>query len=67
MTRPQQIRYFLLAFFLYLFFRHWLGPKLNLEGWTLTISAYAFAVVIATVYLYWILKRAAGHSEEMDA
>lgn len=67
MTRPQQIRYFLLAFFLYLFFRHWLGPKFNLEGWALTISAYAFAVVIATMYVYWILKRAARPSEEKDA
>jgi Na+/melibiose symporter-like transporter len=67
MTRPQQIRYFLLAFFLYLIFRHWFGPKLNLEGWTLTISSYGFAVLIATVYLYWTLKRAARPPEEKDA
>jgi len=67
MTRSQQIRYFLLAFFLYLFFRHWLGPKFSLEGWSLTISSYVFAVVIATVYLYWILKRATRPSEEKDA
>ncbi|MCF8162480.1 MAG: hypothetical protein K9J47_10665 [Sulfuritalea sp.] len=67
MTRPQQMRYFLLAFFLYLFFRHWLGPKLSLEGWSLTISSYGFAVVIATVYLYRILKRAVRTPEEKDA
>jgi Na+/melibiose symporter-like transporter len=67
MTRPQQIRYFLLAFFLYLIFRHWLGPKMNLEGWMLTISSYGFAVVIATLYLYWILRRAARPPEEKDA
>ena len=67
MTRPQQIRYFLLAFFLYVFFRHWLGPKLNLEGWSLTISAYGFAVAKATVYMYWILKRAGRPTEKKDA
>jgi hypothetical protein len=67
MTRPQQIRYFLLAFFLYLIFRHWLGLKLNLEGWMLTISSYGFAVVISTMYLYWVIKRAARPPEEKDA
>jgi hypothetical protein len=67
MTRQQKIRYFLLAFFLYLIFRHVLGPKAGLDGWALTIAAYAFAVVIATGYLYWALRRASRHQEEKDA
>ncbi len=67
MTRLQKIRYFLFAFFLYVVFRHLLGPKLGLEGWMLTLSAYAFAVSIATGYLYWILWRASRRQKEKDA
>jgi hypothetical protein len=67
MTRPQKIRYFLFAFFLYIIFRHILGPKLGLVGWMLTIGAYAFAVSIATGYLYWMLWRASRLQKEKDA
>ena len=67
MTRLQKIRYFLFAFFLYVVFRHLLGPKLGLEGWMLTLSAYAFAVSIATGYLYRILWRASRRQKEKDA
>ena len=67
MTRLQKIRYFLFAFFLYVVFRHLLGPKLGLRGWMLTLSAYAFAVSIATGYLYWILWRASRRQKEKDA
>ena len=59
--------HFLFAFFWYVIFRHLLGPKLGLEGWMLTISAYAFAVLIATGYLYWILWRASRRQKEKDA
>ena len=67
MTRQEKIRYFLLAFFLYLIFRHVLGPKVGLDGWLLTVAAYAFAVLIATGYLYWALRRASRHQKEKDA
>ena len=67
MTRQQKIRYFLFAFFLYLIFRHVLGPKVGLDGWALTVSAYAFAVLIATGYLYWVLWRSSRHQEKKDA
>lgn len=64
MTRKEKIIYFSLSLLLFMVFRHMLGPALGLEGLTLTISAYAFAGVLATIYLYKIFLRSSSHSSD---
>jgi len=50
-TRREKIFYFSLALVLFMVFRHLLGPLLGLSGFALTASSYAFAILLATVYL----------------
>ena len=47
-------------------FRHMLGPLLGLSGLMLTIASYAFAILLATVYLYKTLLRPARRPDEKD-
>ena len=64
----QKIIYFSLAFVLYLLFRHLLGPRLGLGGWWLTISAYVFALIFPSIYLYrlWAAPERNTHTEETN-
>ena len=64
-TRREKMIYFSLALMLFFFFRHFLGPMLGLAGLTLTVAAYAFAVLTATIYLYRILLRPARKADEI--
>lgn len=59
MTRREKIVYLSLALCLFFIFRHGLGPLLGLSGLALTIASYAFAILMATIYLYLILLRPA--------
>jgi uncharacterized membrane protein required for colicin V production len=56
-TRRQKIFYFSLALVLFMVFRHLLGPLLGLSGFALTAASYAFAILLATFYLYKTLLR----------
>ena len=62
----QKVIYFLLAFVMYLLFRHLLGPRLGLDGWWLTISAYVFALIFPSIYLYrlWAAPAQTTNTEE---
>ena len=66
-TRRQKIFYFSLALVLFMVFRHLLGPLLGLSGFALTAASYAFAILLATVYLYKTLLRPARDPDEKDA
>jgi len=66
-TRREKIIYFSLALLLFMVFRHLLGPLLGLSGFALTAASYAFAILLATVYLYKTLLRSARGAEEKDA
>lgn len=65
-TRREKIIYFSLALILFMLFRHMLGPLLGLSGLMLTIASYAFAILLATVYLYKTLLRPARRPDEKD-
>ncbi len=66
-SRREKITYFSLALFLFLLFRHMLGPLLGLSGTMLTVASYAFALLLATVYLYKTLLRPSRGHDEKDA
>ena len=66
-TRREKIIYFSLALVLFMVFRHLLGPLLGLSGLMLTTASYAFAVLLATAYLYQTLLRPARGPDEKDA
>ena len=65
-TRREKIIYFSLALVLFMVFRHLLGPLLGLSGLALTAASYAFALLLATVYLYKTLLRPARGAEEKE-
>ena len=65
-TRREKIIYFSLALVMFMLFRHLLGPLLGLSGLTLTAASYAFAILLATLYLYKALLRPAGSPDEKD-
>jgi hypothetical protein len=65
-TRREKIIYFSLALILFMLFRHMLGPLLGLSGLMLTAASYAFAILLATVYLYKTLLRPARLPDEKD-
>lgn len=56
LSRREKFAYFGLAFVAYLVFRHLLGPLAGLDGWSLSLAAYGFAIGIATAYLYQRLR-----------
>ena len=62
----QKIIYFLLAFVMYLLFRHLLGPRFGLEGLWLSIASYGFALILPSIYLYriWTTPRPPTPLEE---
>jgi uncharacterized membrane protein required for colicin V production len=63
-TRREKIVYFSLALVLFMVFRHLLGPLLGLSGFALTAASYAFAILLATVYLYKTLLRPTRSTED---
>ena len=63
-TRREKIFYFSLALVLFMVFRHLLGPLLGLSGFALTASSYAFAILLAPVYLYKTLLRQTSSAED---
>jgi uncharacterized membrane protein required for colicin V production len=63
-TRREKIVYFGLALVLFMVFRHLLGPLLGLSGFALTAASYAFAILLATVYLYKTLLRPTRSTED---
>ena len=62
----QKLIYFVLAFAMYLLFRHVLGPRFGLDGLWLTVAAYAFALIFPSIYLYrlWTVNRQPEPLEE---
>ena len=62
----QKLIYFMLAIVMYMLFRHWLGPRMGLEGFWLIVGAYVFALVLPSLYLYrlWTAKRDCPLTEE---
>ena len=65
-TRREKIFYFSLALVLFMVFRHLLGPLLGLSGLALTASSYAFAILLATVYLYKTLLHPTRSAEDKE-
>ena len=65
-TRQEKIFYFSLALVLFMVFRHLLGPLLGLSGLALTAASYAFAILLATVYLYKTLLHTARSAEDKE-
>ena len=65
-TRQEKIVYFSLALVLFMVFRHLLGPLLGLSGLTLTAASYAFAILLATGYLYKTLVRPIRSAEDKE-
>ena len=62
----QKLIYFVLAFVMYLVFRHLLGPRFGLDGFWLTVAAYVFALIFPSIYLYrlWTAQPQPNHLEE---
>jgi len=65
-TRQEKIFYFSLALVLFMVFRHLLGPLLGLSGFALTAASYAFAILLATGYLYKTLLHTARSAEDKE-
>jgi len=65
----QKLIYFLLAFVMYLVFKHLLGPRFGLEGIWLTVISYVFALIFPSVYLYrlWTIKHQSIPAEETNS
>lgn len=56
LSQRERLTYLGLAFLVYLLVRHVVGPLSGLDGWLLTVSAYACAIGAATSYLYLRLR-----------
>lgn len=65
----QKLVYFLIAFVMYLVFKHLFGPRLGLEGTWLTITSYVFALIFPSIYLYrlWTAKQQPMPMEEPNS
>jgi O-antigen/teichoic acid export membrane protein len=65
----QKLVYFLIAFVMYLVFKHLLGPQFGLEGIWLTITSYVFALIFPSIYLYrlWTTKQQSIPMEEPNS
>ncbi len=65
----QKLVYFLIAFVMYLVFKHLLGPRFGLEGIWLTITSYVFALIFPSIYLYrlWTTKQPPMPMEEPNS
>lgn len=62
----QKLIYFVSALVMYMLFRYGLGPRLGLDGLWLIVGAYAFALILPSLYLYrlWIATRDHPSTEE---